>query len=111
MSRSWALILGIGGLIPFVALCAAALLSGPEVAEQALRALQAWGAVIAAFLGGITWGPAVNHEQPRLYVLSTVPFLAATVELLARFPKETHLRARTGRRGGRRCRRPSGWAR
>ena len=38
--------------------------------------------MIAAFLGGITWGTAVHHEQPRLYALSTVPFLAAWAALL-----------------------------
>ena len=51
-----AILLGLAGLIPFVA-CALAAVSRPDdEAARWLGALVAYGAVILAFLGGVHWG-------------------------------------------------------
>jgi hypothetical protein len=48
--------LGFLGLIPFVALAAAAVLAPTDLAETARFALLAYGATILSFLGGLHWG-------------------------------------------------------
>ena len=82
-----ALILGLAGLIPFVASAIAALL--PDTVPNAAlgtKALGAYGAVILSFLGGVKWG-AVIHDKASLkrwqpLMLSVVPSLLAWVALL-----------------------------
>lgn len=51
-------VLGLAGLIPFVALAAACVVSPPEVREQARGLLATYGATILAFMGGCRWGLA-----------------------------------------------------
>ena len=52
-----ALILGLAGLLPFIALALAALSSASDTDTQRyLLALVAYGAVVLAFLGGVHWG-------------------------------------------------------
>ena len=53
---SFALLLGIGGLIPFVVCGLGALANPPPNDALSLMALIAYGAVILAFLGGVHWG-------------------------------------------------------
>lgn len=77
-------VLGLAGLIPFVALAALTLI-GPETwRDWVSTALIAYGAVILSFLGGITWGLAITRRQSNdpLYLASMAPFFAAWVALL-----------------------------
>jgi hypothetical protein len=62
-----ALLLGLAGLIPFVA-CAWAALSGVDAARSArfVAALVAYGAVILSFLGGVHWGFVLATPAPEV---------------------------------------------
>jgi Protein of unknown function (DUF3429) len=78
-----ATLLGLCGLIPFIA-CAIASL-GLE-GDRAMLALVAYGAVVLAFLGGVHWGfaladPADRGERQRL-VLGVLPSLVGWIALL-----------------------------
>ncbi|MGL4636019.1 MAG: DUF3429 domain-containing protein [Beijerinckiaceae bacterium] len=82
-----ALLLGLGGAIPFVA-CAAALalnITLPLVDDPA-RALVSYAAVILSFLGGIRWGFALRINDSALrnsaLILSVGPAIAAWLLLL-----------------------------
>ena len=58
-------VLGLAGLLPFIAGAAAlALLDAPGLQVWAATALAAYGALIATFLGGIHWGLAMRGVQP-----------------------------------------------
>lgn len=58
-------VLGLAGLLPFVAgALALALLDAPGLKAWAGTALTAYGALIATFLGGIHWGLAMQDVQP-----------------------------------------------
>ncbi len=59
---SFALILGILGLIPFVVCGLGALANAPPNDLRALLALVAYGSVILAFLGGVHWGFALDAD-------------------------------------------------
>ncbi len=81
----WAARLGYAGLIPFVALAAAAWLAPAEYRAQAAFALLAYGATIASFLGAIHWGLAMRGPltpQPGPFVWGVFPSLVAWVALL-----------------------------
>lgn len=78
-----ATLLGLAGLLPFIACGLASL--GLE-GDRAMVALVAYGAVILAFLGGVHWGfalqdPSGKGERPRL-LLGVVPSLVGWVALL-----------------------------
>lgn len=79
-----ALILGLAGLIPFVA---SALLSlSNDTSEFGLRALTAYAAVILSFLGGVRWG-VLLVESDRFdrfgpAIISVLPSLLAWLSLL-----------------------------
>lgn len=78
-----ATLLGLAGLLPFIACGLASL--GLE-GDRAMVALVAYGAVILAFLGGVHWGFALQDpnrqgERPRL-LLGVVPSLVGWVALL-----------------------------
>jgi hypothetical protein len=81
----WARRLGLGGLIPFVALAAAPWLAWPGDWPPASTALLGYGATIASFLGAIHWG-LVMREGPAPPVPSllwgVVPSLLGWVALL-----------------------------
>ena len=53
-----ALVLGHGGLLPFVGGAAWLIAGPPETRDLAARVLTAYAATIVAFLGGIHWGLA-----------------------------------------------------
>ncbi len=82
-----ALVLGLGGLVPFV-LCALAILTGVRVPvlSDPVMALLAYGAVILSFLGGVRWGFALRIAdeglQARAMLLSVVPAVVAWLLLL-----------------------------
>lgn len=81
----WAARLGYAGLIPFVALAAAAWLAPAAHRAQAAFALLAYGATIASFLGAIHWGLAMRGPltpQPGPFVWGVFPSLVAWVALL-----------------------------
>jgi hypothetical protein len=76
---SWARLLGIAGLLPFVA--GAVFLwtvREPVATAHAGFALAAYAATIAAFLGGVHWGPAL-----RAGGLAAVPLLWGVMPQLA----------------------------
>lgn len=81
----WAARLGYAGLLPFVALAAAAWLAPIAYRAQAAHALLAYGATIASFLGAIHWGLAMRAPlalQPGPLVWGVFPSLVAWVALL-----------------------------
>ena len=55
-----AVLLGLGGLIPFLGCGAGALALGPDWANRSLLALVAYGACILSFLGAVHWGFALG---------------------------------------------------
>jgi hypothetical protein len=85
-----AIILGLGGLVPFLA-CGfgAVALHDPVRAARALAALLAYGAVILSFLGAVHWGFALEDrtalaDGARLGG-GVLPALLGWVALLAGF--------------------------
>ncbi|MGI4794404.1 MAG: DUF3429 domain-containing protein [Janthinobacterium lividum] len=89
---SIALLLGIGGLIPFVVCSLGALANPPPNDELSLMALVAYGAVILAFLGGVHWGfglegsgTASASVQRARFGLGVLPSLLGWVALLLVF--------------------------
>lgn len=81
----WAWLLGAAGLVPFVAAAASVWwLRGTPAAVQAGLALAAYAATIAAFLGGVHWGPALRAGgvAPLPLIWGVVPQLCAWLALL-----------------------------
>jgi hypothetical protein len=79
-----ALVLGAGGLIPFACLSILVVTGWSDAlgvdGGSARRALLAYAAVIASFLGGIRWGAALREsgaDAARDLILSVVPALLA----------------------------------
>ena len=89
-----ALWLGVGGLIPFLALPVLVALDGafalPEIvkAHATVPALALYAAVILSFMGGAQWGVAMRSVDEttavtwRRYGVSVVPAILAWVALL-----------------------------
>ena len=81
-------LLGLAGLIPFVATAAATWLAPIAWQVVAIRAFLAYAAVILSFLGGVQWGVAMCRERPGeapfrgRMLLSMVPSLLAWPALL-----------------------------
>ncbi len=78
-----AVLLGLAGLLPFVACGVLALTPS---GDRGAQALVAYGAVILAFLGGVHWGfallePSGHGERARLS-LGVLPSLVGWVALL-----------------------------
>ncbi|MBV9079171.1 MAG: DUF3429 domain-containing protein [Methylobacteriaceae bacterium] len=74
------LVLGLGGLVPFVVLTIVLLLGWGDRLPIARPALLTYGAVIASFLGGIRWGLALREADSAArfdLALSVVPSLLA----------------------------------
>jgi hypothetical protein len=57
--------LGYAGLIPFVVLAFFMWIVSPEAHPFVAIALSAYGAIIAAFLGGIHWGIGLRYNAPQ----------------------------------------------
>ena len=83
-----ALVLGLGGLIPFVVTSLVAGTSGPDWQGRAMLVLAAYAAVILAFLGGVHWGfalmPGAAAQRMRL-TLGVMPSLVGWAGLLVVF--------------------------
>ena len=81
----WARVLGIAGLLPFVAGATAVwALHDPAASSRAGFALAAYAATIASFLGGVHWGPALRAggRDPGPLVWGVLPQLAGWLALL-----------------------------
>lgn len=80
-----ALLLGLGGLIPFWAGAALPLLR-PDLGPALLPALLGYAAVILAFMGAVHWGLAMADPAPASpwtrYGGSVIPPLVAWVALM-----------------------------
>ncbi|NDA08732.1 MAG: DUF3429 domain-containing protein [Alphaproteobacteria bacterium] len=72
-----ALLLGWGGVIPFVATALAFHYGPPYLAIAALQAGTIYGAVIITFIGAVHWGFAMRHPQGHsfYYIWSVIPSL------------------------------------
>jgi hypothetical protein len=74
-----ALVLGVGGLLPFFACLALIAYATPTLAATAQLMLASYAAIILSFLGGILWGGQIERTQyqPQVLALSVVPALVA----------------------------------
>ena len=85
-----AVLLGVGGLVPFIGCAMVALSVSEPAATFWLQALIAYGAVILSFLGGVHWGLALSdpdaREQNRLrFGLGVLASLIGWAALLSMF--------------------------
>lgn len=81
----WARVLGLAGLVPFVAGAAASwVFRDPADSARAGFVLAAYAATIAAFLGGVHWGPALRAGglAPAPLLWGVLPQLAGWIALL-----------------------------
>ena len=81
----WALGLGYGGLIPFVALALSIWLFDRADRFRSVNALLAYSACILSFLGAIHWGLVMRDEtfqSKKLLVWGVIPSLLAWIALL-----------------------------
>lgn len=84
---SWAQVLGFGGLIPFVGLALASWWAPVAYQADILRALAAYAATIASFVGALHWGAAMHRSDMHtgaLLAWGVVPSLVAWLALLTR---------------------------
>lgn len=87
-ARRWLLVLGLGGLIPFVSLAVGSLLVWPYQVWS-LESLIAYGASILAFLGALHWGHALGQTEVAMsdgrrawhLIWGVVPSLVAWIAL------------------------------
>lgn len=84
-----AIALGLAGLLPFLGGTLAALSQDNEWRRLGMLGLQAYAAVILAFLGGVHWGLALEagtNQPPRVqrarFALGVVPSLVGWAGLL-----------------------------
>ena len=77
-------LLGLAGLIPFVAGAAALWVVGADLELRATRVLNGYAATIVSFLGGIHWGLAARRGGPADPLLwwGVTPSLVAWAALL-----------------------------
>ena len=82
-------LLGLAGLLPFVAATALQWVSPPGWRMLAAMALLSYGAVIVSFLGGIHWGLAMRLTPPPAARLlwGVLPSLLAWLALLLDSPR------------------------
>ena len=80
-----AYVLGLAGLIPFVAALLGVWVLDGQWFDLSAQALSVYGAVILSFLGGIRWGMALlgkGGDDDLAWVLSIVPSLVAWAAVL-----------------------------
>ena len=87
-----AILLGVAGLVPFVGASLGAVAFQGDLATRSLLALQAYAAVILAFLGGVHWGFGLEiginqseRTQRLRFGLGVVPSLVGWGALLVTF--------------------------
>src|SRR5690606_37692444 len=61
--RRWAWRLGLGGLVPFVALAIATWITGADAGSRLVIAQLGYGAVILSFIGALHWGAALAAPE------------------------------------------------
>ena len=71
-----ALILGWGGVIPFIGAAMAKIFGGPITGIYALSLGTLYAGVIITFIGAIHWGAAVQNPKPWRLIWSILPALA-----------------------------------
>lgn len=76
-------LLGLAGLIPFVALTGCLVLERGLTTPDAWRALVLYAAVILSFMGGVHWGLALRGTTTTGYLTSVVPALVAWFAVVA----------------------------
>ncbi len=88
----FAIVLGIAGLLPFIACSLGALSLSSDGSTRSLLALVAYGATILAFLGGVHWGFALDggdtpsdRVQRARFGLGVLPSLIGWAALLITF--------------------------
>jgi Protein of unknown function (DUF3429) len=91
-----ALVFGLGGLIPFLALAGLASFGPPSYRQDAMQTLAHYGATILSFVGALHWGYAVRDNvqgKPAWWRFgwSVLPALVAWIAL--RFDVAIGLRA------------------
>jgi uncharacterized membrane protein YidH (DUF202 family) len=74
--------LGYLGLVPLFAGLAFVGFGAEEHKIQALALFISYAALILSFLGGINWGRALSHNNPKYYITSIVPTLWAFASLI-----------------------------
>lgn len=76
--------LGYLAVVPFVAGAALAWWGGGETRVLAMRALVAYAAVVASFIGAIHWGFGFTQTDPqaRLFAWGVAPSIVAWLSLL-----------------------------
>jgi len=79
-----ALLLGFGGLIPFVGLSSLCIFTSGTHQQTLLFSLLAYGATIISFLGAIHWGLTMMESSPNSLrlVWGVIPSLAAWLSLI-----------------------------
>jgi len=79
-----ALLLGLGGLIPFVGLASLYVLTSGTHQQTLLFSLLAYGATIISFLGAIHWGLSMGEDSPNnlRLVWGVLPSLGAWLCLM-----------------------------
>lgn len=89
-TRGAAWVLGLGGLVPFVALAILTLVApqGPVPPDLLTLMISGYAAVILSFLGGIRWGAVLpqSRDGAATLALSVVPSLLAWAFLLVPVP-------------------------
>lgn len=87
--RRWARVLGLGGLVPFVALALGSLALPGDLARIAVHAQIQYAAAILSFIGALHWGvalaaPALSAPRTRLALgWSVLPALYAAGAVVA----------------------------
>jgi len=79
-----ALVLGFGGLIPFIGLSGLSVLTSGAHQQTLLFSLLAYGATIISFLGAVHWGLTMTEDIPNKLQLvwGVIPSLAAWLSLI-----------------------------
>jgi Protein of unknown function (DUF3429) len=79
-----AMLLGFGGLIPFVGLSGLSVLTSHTHQQTFLFCLLAYGATIISFLGAIHWGLTMQEDTPQKVrlVWGVIPSLGAWLSLI-----------------------------
>jgi hypothetical protein len=87
--RGYAVLLGFAGLIPFGGLAVAAVIGFAPFGYDPVFGLEAYGATILSFLGGIQWGfllspgrPAGVRHVPLRFAIGVAPQLLGWAALL-----------------------------
>ena len=78
--------LGMGGLIPFIAMAFTCWVTAPALQAEVLRALVAYAATVVSFVGALHWGVAMcraDQEATPSLLWGVVPSLVAWLTLLA----------------------------